>query len=411
MASQVGVQPTARSGTTPCPIGCSPGCWRTALTADNSQVPHRVEPSDRRADEVRGTPRPSPSLAPNSGHAPLLDLQRAAGNQATTRLLLAQATSPSASWPARVQRAPDKNPPDPVKTPPVTGGKTAGSTGPTAVADTGPDLALPWTDGQSVLFEVSASDVRFIVGVAAKEEKVVRAFIGKVAPRMAADNARIADPALRVRVCFITPTSTRFALWGGRPALMIDPKNADSETVAHEMGHAVLDALGHQAAAGGGAGAAAADLRIRIADVFARLSATKPATKDIAFGVGVMMVDPPSWAPKLAPEHPYQDADEFFASAKAAYQIDAKALQASIARATKIDPAVAAPAKDLMALLDAMFGKGSTAPAGKLPTERQAAAEKELGRFKSTGDVETSTVTSWLLNLLINPGARPRKAK
>jgi hypothetical protein len=171
------------------------------------------------------------------------------------------------------------------------------------------------------------------------------------------------------------------------------------------MGHAVLDALGRQAAAAGKQGVAALDLRTRITDVFLRLSATKPTSNDNSVGVGITMVDPSFWSPRSAEEHPQSNPDEFFASAKEAYQIDPKALNKSIARATKADPTVAAPAKDMMALLEALYGKGSV-PTQKLPQDRQAATEK-ISFGLPPNNIEDTAALSPLLNLLITPDARP----
>ncbi len=403
---------------------------RTHLSWEPTGNPHpadQIRPSDRHESEPSGARQSSlHSQIPRGHHASLLQLQRTAGNQATTRLLLSSRVVPTTraacSSPtdpqlaaaiqrqtdtlAHVpQRAPAAVQCDPDKDRPAARGKAAGSGTSGAAAGIGPDLALPWSHGDSSLFEVTISGVRVLVGVAAKEEKATRSAAALVAPKIAADNAKIADQDRRVQICFITPTITRFALWKGRPVLMLDPKNADRATVAHEMGHAVLDALGRQAAAAGKQGVAALDLRTRITDVFLRLSATKPTSNDNSVGVGITMVDPSFWSPPSAEEHPQSNPDEFFASAKEAYQIDPKALNKSIARATKADPTVAAPAKDMMALLEALYGKGS-APTQKLPQDRQAATEK-ISFGLPPNNIEDTAALSPLLNLLISPDTRP----
>src|SRR6185503_19340971 len=117
-----------------------------------------------------------------------------------------------------------------------------------------------------------------------------RAAIEKLATQVAADNAAIKESARKVTTCFITPATTRFAYWGQAAVLMLDPADADVPTVAHEMGHAVLNAM-MQAGGSTGAKSATTSVPARVADLYLRLEQTKPG-KDSTVPVGLMMVDP-----------------------------------------------------------------------------------------------------------------------
>jgi hypothetical protein len=286
--------------------------------------------------------------------------------------------------------------------------------GPVLQLDNKPDKKTadppPYKRDGYVLFELPSSGIRFLVGVAERAEKKVRAMVPNLAARIAADNAVISDPARRVTICFITTGSTRFAYWGTAAVLMLDPADADVATVAHEMGHAIMDAMvqsGKTAAAGRSATTPdSTGVPARIADLFLRLQSTKTA-KDSNVAVGVLMVDPPEWSKANKSEHPWQDADEFFASAKAAYQTNLKGLQTSITRAGRIDPAVTPLAAELLTLLAAVVGKG-TLPTEALPAGRATAATKEIKRFKPASEITDSVALRPVLGWLIDPTTRPR---
>lgn len=231
-------------------------------------------------------------------------------------------------------------------------------------------LALPWKHGDSSLFEETSAGIR-------------------------------------VMTCFIAPTTTRFALWEGKPVLMLDPTEARRQTAAHEMGHAIFYYLEKRAESKEADAARAGNFRLKIADIYARLANTKEATvgEDV-IAAGLWIADPSQWSPGSAKEHPWQDADEFFASAKAAFQINRKGFEKTIARFKKIDPAVGPPAKELIALLDAFFTKGDL-PSKGLPEARATAARKELERISGVSKVEDTAGTSPLLYWLIHPEKRP----
>jgi len=274
------------------------------------------------------------------------------------------------------------------------------------------DLDLPWKHGDYSLFEVSNAGIRFLVAVGAdKDESRVRAAIPAIAKRISGDNSRIKDPATRVTTCIIAPTTTRFALWNGKPVLMLDPPDVSLETAAHEMGHGIFNALAQQAESRKPDGARAANFRLAIADIYARLSHTKPYTDgDQSHPAGLWIADPSQWSPGSANEHPWSDPDEFFASAKEAFQINRKGFESAIARMNKQDPAVGPPARELLALLAAFFDKG-TMPSQAPPGDRAEAAAKALEGGTGVSKVEDTIMAGTPLDWLLNPAGRPRQQK
>jgi hypothetical protein len=261
-----------------------------------------------------------------------------------------------------------------------------------------------------VFFGARSDGIRFLVGVPAAEETTVQAALPAIGQRIAKDNAVIKDPAYQVTTCIITNTSSRLALWKNRPTVLINRVEADTETVAHEMGHAIFYYLEQRAKTKDPDAKPAANFRIAVADIFNRLANTKSVTKKVHTRVdgkivaeerdhpaGLWIVDPSQWKAGKQPlrEHPWDDADEFFGTAKEAYQIDRKALEKTIDRFKKIDPAVEAPMKDLLALLDNLFTK-SALPTTALSTQRdgatrEAAAIQSLKSIKDPSDVENAT--------------------
>jgi hypothetical protein len=177
-------------------------------------------------------------------------------------------------------------------------------------------------------------------------------------------NALIADPAKRVHdVVIAANVTTRLTSFAQKPILVIDRRFADASTVTHESGHAVFDAL--------------RDLKppetaLKVVALYNRLAGTTSVvgTERPAGGkptkaehpAGLWPFDPSQWSKSLTTEHPWDNADEFFASALAAASTDRKGLEQAIAAYTKNDPAVGAAAKELLALLDGLKAGTSTPP-------------------------------------------------
>jgi Domain of unknown function (DUF4157) len=262
-------------------------------------------------------------------------------------------------------------------------------------------LQLPWSDKDSALFEMTSSGITFLVAIPPAKKDKITAAIPEIGARIAQDNERIHSPARRVMTCFIADASSEFVRWRKAPAILLNDSEATTEAAAHEMGHATLDAFADPAASGGpSATEAAADqeIRLRFADLYNRLNATRKPTGS-AIPVGLMMVDPSEWAAgkKLGDEHPWQNVGEFFASAKAAYQINRKALQSSIDKAARTDPTVGPLGQEMTALLDVVYGKGQL-PQQALPAGRQQTAQ--AAPFGSAWDTKVEDLTAMYGRLL-----------
>jgi hypothetical protein len=277
-----------------------------------------------------------------------------------------------------------------------------------------PDLEVRHGDWLIARFHVKS--VQFPVTVGVAEMPRIVAAIPAIAAAIEEANARISDQAFRVATCAIASATTRFTTLAGKPVLVLDAKNADAATARHELGHATFHYLrqipdGSKNPLRGSA--------LAVTDIFLRLAATKPvkASKVSSDGTpseqelpaGLWIADPPQWsgARKLPSEHPWDDADEFFASAREGYLVDRRGLEAAVARFTKLDPAVRVPAAQLLATLGALTG-------GKAPPKVSPGpdAAKELGRIPQAGAVEDTLdsiindTLRWALDPTTIPGAK-----
>lgn len=352
---------------------------------------------EEKSKAARHAATPEPDVAPVH---PLLRLQRTIGNRATERML--EGFSDRKSVPDTLFHAPA-----------VPGGAVVlrrPKEKPSS-SDSEGDFQLPWKHGDYTLFEVNSSDIRCLCAIGEDQEKTVRAAIPAVAKQIAQDNARIEDSASQVKHCIVAATTTRFAFWNGKPVLALNPADVSVDTAAHEMGHAIFQALKKQGESKGKGAGKARGFRLTVADIYARLKDTDDHTVgEETQPAGLWIVDPSQWSPGSAMEHPWQDPDEFFASAKEAYQLNRKGLERSIAKLKKVDARVGPPAKELLALLRAFFGKG-TKTSAKLSKERAATAGEELQRETGVSNVEDTVWPNTPLDWLLNPGNRPKKTK
>lgn len=277
----------------------------------------------------------------------------------------------------------------------------------------GPDAAveqgLPWKHGDTELFGITSGGIRFFVASTSDQQKTAAQANAKaIATQISAANARIADPARRVTICFMVSTTTRFADWKGTPVLMLDHDDATAETAAHEMGHAIFDALGRRAESKAKGAAGAGNLRLRIADIYARLKATKAAPESTV-SVGIAVADPPTWGSETESEHPWADPDEFFASARKAFVLNPKGFKAAITRATAVDKKVGPPAQELLTLLGE-FAKGALPSKGP-PKGRLADARAATGRATGVSEIESTVMPNTPLDWLLHPNNRPQRAE
>ena len=281
-----------------------------------------------------------------------------------------------------------------------------------AQAKTRSALELPWEHGDYTFFEDESSGIQFLVGIAREQRAAIEAIIPGIGKRIADDNKLVKDPAMQVKTVIIAPTTTRYAHLNGVPVLMLDPSHVQVPTAAHEMGHGVFHYLKERGSSKEKDAAGASAFRLKMGDIYARLSATKEVEIDgLTVAAGLWIADPSQWSPGSAKEHPWQDPDEFFASAKAAFQTDRKGLEASIAKFGKIDPAVKAPAKELLALLESFLGKGKLPAKAGLSAERAKTAQAELERETGVSKAEETIMPGSLLDWLLHPANRPKKPK
>ena len=125
---------------------------------------------------------------------------------------------------------------------------------------------------------------------------------------------------LKVKTCIIAPSTTRYATYQGKPVLVLDPSDANGETATHEIGHAIFEQYRRTS---GQAKSATRDVGLIIADIYLRLADTivlqdnerdsSGNVKQADHPAGLWIADPSQWSKTLATEHPWDNADEFFA--------------------------------------------------------------------------------------------------
>ncbi len=220
-------------------------------------------------------------------------------------------------------------------------------------------------------------------------------------------NALIADPAHQVRDVAIHNGASRMATYQGKPILILGFGDANAGVATHESGHVVFDAMIKSFKAPPG-------VDLQVADIYNRLSETKSVDGKIrktdgkreaaSHPAGLWPFDPSQWSKKLDSEHPWDTSHEFFASALRAYRTDRKGVEAAITRFAKEDPAAAAPAREMLTLLDQLHA-GTYQPKALAP-DAEKAARAQIDRVRATTTVE-STVDSALndgLKRALQPG-------
>jgi len=277
--------------------------------------------------------------------------------------------------------------------------------GPTSVA--GPQQ---FTGTPGTVFEttVNGITVRFYLAKAElDQEKKVTKNLATLTAQIKKLNALVTGQAFAVTQLFIyTGATTGFRLILGTPTIYIDSKYAvagDIGSVTHEMGHAIAHSYLQTSTADADS---EQSKRLRamlqgVADVYVELGATKQEKlsklgadlagqddKDKEVPLGYFMVSPSSWSAKAKqePEHPWDNYEEFLASAFEGFVVNRKGLESSIAKFSKRDSAIAAPAKRLMSLLK-QFQAG---PSGKaVPAPKDVArAQREIDRAGGVPQVE-----------------------
>lgn len=262
------------------------------------------------------------------------------------------------------------------------------------VAPAGPTPQWSKRKGGLVAASYLVNGIEFRIGITAPDLATYAQKIADIEPEITRANALIADPAMQVKFCVIAPSAvTHYATWQGKPALALDTPDVNAQTARHEMSHAVFASY-H--AAEGDPTSKHKDLSAVIAELHLRLAATKEVEDEelrttgvrekATHPAGLWPFDPPQWS-ALPSEHPWDDPpDEFFASARAAFLTDKRALKKAIAKFTKIDRAVAKPAAELLTVLETLEKK----KVPKAPRKVSAAARANLAALQPTRTIEAT---------------------
>ncbi|CAN5464294.1 hypothetical protein BH09MYX1_BH09MYX1_54830 [soil metagenome] len=258
-----------------------------------------------------------------------------------------------------------------------------------AVPPSVPESDFEAIHGDIYLAGYTIDGVTIRVSISVKQRAKVEKNLVAIAAAINAANRAISDERHKVKICAIANAVTRFTTFKKQPVLSIAPENADVATVRHELGHATFEYLRSIQKTRNPLNRTA----LQITDIFRQLAATKKVKQTERSLVvermkvedhreeraaGLWLADPPQWSKvrNIKSEHPWDDADEMFASAREAFLTDRKGFEASIARFSKLDSNVRAPAHQLVAILDAM-AKGEPADASVPTPSKEAATDLE----------------------------------
>ncbi|MFT3714204.1 MAG: hypothetical protein QM817_41605 [Archangium sp.] len=248
--------------------------------------------------------------------------------------------------------------------------------------------------GDLIITNVEVDGVKFKMALGEKQH-MDPAVLKAMAKEVNAANALITDKNQKISAVAIGDgLTTRMATFNDKPMLVIDRQYADAPTVAHEAGHAVLESfrVGKND-----------DVMLRTADIYNRLQATKPVSiKGDSAASGMWPFDPSQWSKSGSSEHPWQNADEFFASAVSAWRSDRAGLEKAIAKFEKEDPAGAKPAREMLAMLDELAKNGKVTPP-KLDKDAKKAAQAEVARISAPSKVEDTLALHPGLEMALKP--------
>jgi len=245
----------------------------------------------------------------------------------------------------------------------------------------------------------------------------------KVAQTTASVNAKLPAGAVartELVVIFGDESSAGYRVHQGKGLVVLDEesfaKGRGADTLAHEGGHGIFQ---FHATSGRQSGSARVPdaLALLVADLFVRLATTKQVSMPSKLfnpkapppiadpnrttkPGGHVMVTDTLWAGSGG--HPWDNVDEFFASAFGAFVRAPERLQASIDYYAANDPAIKPLAKELLALL-AKVGDTKALAALKGPAQPGvAAAESELKRIGEPPPFQSGG--QWLLDPTTMPG-------
>ncbi|MEO6452476.1 MAG: DUF4157 domain-containing protein [Ginsengibacter sp.] len=232
-----------------------------------------------------------------------------------------------------------------------------------------------------------------------KYKKKIEGNIESMAARINLDNQFIKNPKQHVKQCYIFDTTTRLALKNGENILLIHPKFAEEQTIAHEMGHALFAFMKNNIDNSLMDVKRTSRFQLKIAEIFERLRVETIRTPKGAMSAA-NIVDPSIWG-GLAPEHPTQNVDEFFGSAKSAFQVNKKALINLIEKAGRDNRNVFFAGVELIKVLDDFFTKGELPGVDeKIENEKNAVAM--IAGMGDPSSHEATLLTSAIFQNLLN---------
>src|SRR5215210_5493453 len=205
MSGSAGIdpEPSTRAATSAEPKAASRGSGVPSAT-------HALPPGVR-CGQASGFVSQLALLPAANRQAAVRHLSRGIGNAAVSRLVAASAGSRAAAPSLQRQAGSGE-----VKTAPTVIHATVG------------------TD-EFAFFGEKHGDITVKVGVPKESEAVVRGAIAGIVKELQAGNAEITTARLRVALVLIAPTTSRLALYQGKPVLLLETADANPATAAHEM--------------------------------------------------------------------------------------------------------------------------------------------------------------------------------
>jgi len=266
-----------------------------------------------------------------------------------------------------------------------------------------PEIKNKCKDGILTFLEAEINGIKFMVGGPTKALPGLKR-LREIAAQIVQDNKLITDPALQVKTCIISPNTTRYALFNGQPVLVLDPIHADLATTRHEMGHAITEFLFHNRTHKIKDKVESSNWLAALTDIFLQLQAITIKNSKGEEMTANFIVDPREWNRGAEGEHP-TDMDEFFASAKAAFQTNKKALAALFVKYAKQNSKIGGLGKQLIQILEFSF------KSAEFPSDKTIAStkdiESEIKRVKKPTKLEDTMDLHIETAMLMDPSKRP----
>lgn len=225
-----------------------------------------------------------------------------------------------------------------------------------------------------------------VSGRETKQEIAERRKIGLQLTRatvIASVNNRRMKGSTRIAFVIVEASNSRYLRYGDKGVLIVSVADDVIQAGNHEATHGVLDSYETLESGGGRAGKSASRSLDRIADLFLKLSRTKPLP-GTSRAVGLAMVDPSWWSKGAAEEHPWENYDEFFATAYGSFVNRRKLFLAGLRKASAVDSSVRPLSLDLLRILRTYHSTG------RIPPAKSASPEAALHRSRTRTSAQVS---------------------